>query len=1128
VNIESKYYREILNKLEALFRKESALFTLIGLQSALLISIAVYTSIAWLELLGKFDSTVRTILFVSFLIVFVLSISFFFILPLLRYFNLVGKINYKKTAGKVGKHFPFIKDELLNALQLFSTRSNFEGYSDSLTEAAFLRIYKKTSSIDFKSIVSFEKAKDLFYYFIAVTAFCLLLFYFVPGLQAASHRLINFNEEFVPPAKYIFNIQPGDAQVTKGENLTITISVSGEKLNDISLLFKNEEQTEFESQQLKPDTNGIFSYEFRSIRSSFKYYASAGGENSSIFSVEVIDRPIIKTLSVTVTPPGYSKQPRIIQKDNGNVTALKGSVAEFEIGSTKELKSAQLQFSDTSMTELKVNGVKAEGSFRIGKDVDYKIILVDQNDNTNLSPITYSVKALYDQYPSIEVISPNKNVPLANDNRLPLMLKISDDYGFTKLLLHYRLSASKYEPPQQEFTSVEIPISKDQKENDVNYVWNLSRMSLATEDVVTYYLEVFDNDNISGPKSAKTSAFMIRVPSLDELLAKADETHDAAEKDLRETLKDAEELKRTLEKIDQDLKKDQRDLTWEEKQKIDNALKRFEELQTNVEKISRDVNKMQQELQQNNLLSEETLSKYMELQELMNELTSDEMKRMMEQMREMLQNLNRQQAQDMLENLQIDEELFKKSIERTINLLKRIQIEQKVDELLKRTEQLMKSQEELQSQTSKSDLNNESQMNELAKKQQNISKEIENTGKEIEKLSEMMKSLDDMPSEQMDEVSEEFERQENDEISDAAEKSLQQKKIQQAMQNQFKLTQNMKKMNQMMRDLQESVKQQNQMQTFTDMMRLLDNILNLSKQQEELRKNSEKIDMNATMSNEDAQKQSSIQRNLDKLLQQLSDLSQKTFAVTPEMGKALGDARREMIRSIQALQNRNGTMASSSQGEAMKSLNEAATLMKSSMEAMMQGGGQGGMMSLMQQLGQMSQQQMNLNNLTQMLQQAQDGKLTQQQLAQLQRLAQEQDLIRKSLEQMNKEARETGQSKKIPADLENIMKQMQEVITDMKTERLDDQLLQKQERILSKLLDAQRSINERDYERERESFTGQNVVRQSPADLNLNSERGRDKIKDELNKAVKEGYTKDYEELIRKYYEALQKESKQN
>jgi hypothetical protein len=208
----------------------------------------------------------------------------------------------------------------------------------------------------------------------------------------------------------------------------------------------------------------------------------------------------------------------------------------------------------------------------------------------------------------------------------------------------------------------------------------------------------------------------------------------------------------------------------------------------------------------------------------------------------------------------------------------------------------------------------------------------------------------------------------------------------------------------------------------------------------------------------------------------------------------------------------------------MKSLNQAAMMMKSSMESMMQGGGQGGMMSLMQQLQRMSGEQMNLNNLTQMLQRMQQGGLTPQQQLDMQRLAQQQQIIQKSLQQLNQEAKISGQSKKLPTDLDNILKKMQEVITDMQGEKLGDDLIQKQENILSKLLDAQRSINERDYEKERESRTSETVVRESPGELDLTNPNSLNKIQDELNKAVKEGYLRDYEDLIRKYYETLQKE----
>jgi len=77
-----------------------------------------------------------------------------------------------------------------------------------------------------------------------------------------------------------------------------------------------------------------------SVKSSFKYYATADGFNSDFFEILVIDRPIVKTLELEITSPSYSNIPKAVQKDNGNVQALVGSRVTFNLSSTKKLKAA--------------------------------------------------------------------------------------------------------------------------------------------------------------------------------------------------------------------------------------------------------------------------------------------------------------------------------------------------------------------------------------------------------------------------------------------------------------------------------------------------------------------------------------------------------------------------------------------------------------------------------------------------------------------------------------------------------------------------------------------------------------------------------------------------------------------
>jgi hypothetical protein len=1120
--VNKGFYKEIISKLELLIKKEYLTLFLSGLLTTFIIVITVFTLFSLIELAANFKSIFRTILFFIFILASAGSVSFLVLMPLLKYFNVFKNRDYFYSANKIGKFFPEIKDDLLNAMQLISSDNNFL-YSTSLLDAAFKNVYQRAKPIQFESVVDFSKVKKISIYFFSLFVFCASLLVFVPGLQAASNRLVNFNQEFIPPAKFYFEVYPGNTEVTKGENVDFIIRIRGEVPQKVFISTKEESQTAFEEHELQKDSVGDYKFSIQQLRSSLYYFAFVEDIQSEEFQIKVIDHPVIRSLDVKVVSPGYSKIPLLEQKDNGNISALVGSNVEISLLSNKELKSAHIQFEDSTSVELKAQNNFATGSFRVKKDISYTIIIEDLVTNQNLQPVRYYVKALFDSNPVIEMIYPKQDINLTNDSRVPVEVKINDDYGFSRLNLNYRLSSSRYESVQEKFSIIEIQIDNKIKEQIVDYIWNLTQLNPAVNDVYSFYLEIFDNDNISGPKSAKTQIINVRVPSLDEILSQADETQENVQDEMQKTLKDAEELKKELEKIDKDLKQDRQELTWEEKEKIEQALDKFEKLQEKMESVNENLKQMQNELQQNQLLSEETLEKYMELQKLMDEMTSDEMKKAMQQMQDMLQKMNRNQTQDAMNNLKMDEEKFKKSIERTMNLLKRIQIEQKMDEIIKRTENLEKKQNELNEQTKDNEQSNQKENDKLSEKQNELTKELERLEKKIEELSEKMKELKDMPNEEMEKLQQEFDKQQNDKLSEQAAQDLKQNQKQKAQKNQQQLSQNMKDMKSSMQQMQQMMQQENQMQTFTDMMRIIDNILSLSKEQEDLKNKLENVDPNSSQLEQNLQKQNDIKKNLNKLLDQMSELSQKTFAISPEMGKALGNANQKMNQSMQAMQNRNGNMATLSQGDAMMHLNEAANMMKSSLEAMMQGGsGGGGMMSLMQQLQKMSGQQMDLNNMTQMLQKMQQGQLSPGQQGEMQRLAQQQQLIQKSLEQLNKEARQSGESKKIPADLENIVNQMREVVTDMNTEKLNDELIQKQEKILSKLLDAQRSINERDFEKERKSESGQNFTRNSPANLNLNSQQGKDKLKDQLNRAVQEGYNKDYENLIRKYFEALQ------
>jgi hypothetical protein len=97
---------------------------------------------------------------------------------------------------------------------------------------------------------------------------------------------------------------------------------------------------------------------------------------------------------------------------------------------------------------------------------------------------------------------------------------------------------------------------------------------------------------------------------------------------------------------------------------------------------------------------------------------------------------------------------------------------------------------------------------------------------------------------------------------------------------------------------------------------------------------------------------------------------------------------------------------------------------------------------------------------------------------------------------------------------------MREVQTDLVQENVRPETIRKQERIVSRLLDAQRSARERDFEKRRKAESGQNVARSGPANLPAGGTRFR--ARRDILKELEGGYAREYQELIKKYFEVLE------
>ena len=1074
------------------------------------------------EELFNFGVAGRTILFWLLLLIAVILFLMRIGRPLGRLAGVLSGKDDLETAREVGRAIPRVNDRLVNALQLVADGDTRRLYSGDLIEASLADLRDDCEGIDFTSTVDRAGSRRMGRFLLVCTLSGVLVFALFPtAFFGAADRLLHWSEAYALPPQFRFVVEPGSRELVKGETIPVRVRVIGETPGEITIAYRRRGDLYYEERVLRADAAGQFRHQFASLTETTEYYVHARGVRGDDYTLTVMDRPLVRVLRVAVTPPAYSRLPERQQDDNvGEVAALRGARIRFDIEANKVLKTGQISLSDSAVLPLEITAKKAHGTLVLMKERSYHIDLRDSTGTGSIDPVEYSLKIIPDAFPTVTLLAPGENLDLTDTTPVNLLAKIADDYGFSSVRLGYKLVQSKYEEPAQTFTYVPLPLPPGATLGAlVAYRWSVAGLHLVPEDVVSYFVEVFDNDIISGPKSAISEIYSLRLPSMDEVFAQADKGHEASIEGMQDALKQAKEARREMEELTQSLRTSADKMEWQDRQKAGELLKKYDEVRTKMDSVKTAVDRMAEDLSRNRVLSKETLDKYQELQQLMAQMSSPEFAEAMKQLQQAMQQMSPEALRQAMQQFSLSEETFRKSIERTLSLLRRIQIEQKVDEAVRRTEQMVKQQDALRENTENARAGDQARMEQLQREQKEVQEHLDALKTQMKDLQKKMEEFPaEMPLGELENAQQEMSRDSLDERMEQISRDMEHMQPRQASRGQKQALSSMAKLGDHLQKMQQEMRQNQQRQILNAMRRSMRDLLDLSRREEALKNESESLAPNSRRFRDNEEGQMDVMRDLGMVADQLAALSEKTFGVTPEMGKSIGDALRDMNDAMRSLAQRNRSAASAQQTDAMGSLNEAAQRVEDSMNAMQQGGGQGmGMAGLMQRLQRLSSQQGGINNASRNL-----GAMTPAQAAEMSRLAGEQGMVRKSLEQLAREAAAAGDLKKLMGDLNQAAREMVEVQTDLTTGNFNPETARKEDRILSRLLDAQRSTRERDYEKKRTSTAGQDMLRESPASIDLTTFQGRSRLRRDMQKALEEGYAREYEDLIKRYFEILE------
>ncbi len=1092
--------------------------------SALLFS-AAFSAI--LELIFDFGVAGRTVLFLLSALVVLFFIARDLIPNIFKYFKPPDASDIGEVALEVGNTFADIKDRLRNAVELLSNRTG-KPYSDELAIAYVTQIFQGASALDLASAAKYGAARKHKITLLASIIVALFSFVILPTESpAALWKVLNFTRNYPTPLAYSIEVKPGNTELSRGDTLRVTAKLTAlgmAKLPPrISLNERYEGEKDIEKHQMKETGEGTYRFELPDVRNTMDYFVSTGYQQTEEYHVRVVDLPIVQTFAVTLVYPSYThKAAETLQDNIGDFTALVGTKAKFTLRTNKELRSAWLSFEDTTRKPLEVSGMDASGSFVVNRTTGYSLRLLDADSLENRDPIAYSVKAVKDEYPTCRITYPGKDVDLNRDMQLPLKIDISDDYGFTKLLLQYKLISSKYVPPEKSYHEIDIPLpSKSAGSQQISYVWDLTTLNLVPEDVISYHAKVFDNDMVSGPKATQSAEYQVRLPSLNEVFESADSEHSDLVSSTENALNNSDELQQQIDKISEEMKTATKQLSWEQEKKMQNALQRFDTLQKKIDNVKKQVESMTQKMLENRIISPQTLEKYMELQKALQEINSPEFQEALKRLQQAIQSLNPEVVRQAMQDFKVNEEMLRKSIERTLSLIKRVEIEQKLDEIQQRAQQMITHQKGIEKSTAEGDSSNAQTRSLLSAKQNELQKELSRTRRAMSDLKKRMSEFaSEMPMKQLAETEKSLQESNLERKIQNAEQQLSRGNFSRATSSQQQISSALQDFKSKISATQKELLRNEQRETVNALRKAQQNLLDISKKQESLMDQTARATPEPSVTRSLSDRQNELMQELNYTAQQMMQLSNKSFSVTPQMGQQIGQAYGQMQQALNQLQQRSGqSNAAGPQRDAMGAMNKAVMTIQSTLQAMMQGQGAGSGSSLMQQLQRLAGQQEGLNALT--LRLGQQGSLTMQQQAELARLAAQQETIRKSLEQLAKEFEQSEARDRVLGNLNQIANEMKSVVKDMGGKNIKQETIRRQQQILTRMLDASRSIHQQNYDNRRVAKAGTNVTGKSPAALNLTNPSSEQE--QQLLRLIRRNFPPEYQKVILRYYQLLKK-----
>jgi len=849
-------------------------------------------------------------------------------------------------------------------------------------------------------------------------------------------------------------LTPGSVEVMRGDPMQIQVTAVGREL--VTLRWRS--AGDVPRQDLGVVEDGLATFTFEAVDSGIDYWVEApDGATTETYTITPVDPLLVTDVRLDLTfPPHTGRAP---EEYLGRIPSLEVPVGtRFGVDgqASRTLATAQLVVAqdtrEPQIVPLDVTGRTFGANFVPPRSGLYVWEFTDANGQPpTVVPEPLDIRLVGDRAPAVRIVFPAADTILPLSKRQPLVIEADDDYGLARLEVIAFLPGEENRPTVRTIDLGGAPAI------EARPVLDASQWELLPGDSVLYRVRAVDASPAAQVGESRT--FVLHVPTISDV-------RNSAQEQLQEAVERLEDLARRarMETENQRSRNANRptqaeSTDFEQSEEARQAMERQEGLTDDVESLSAELQQLTQALRDAGLVNEDLRADLEELQELLQQALSDELQSQMDELSESLDDADAQQAMEDLQKLLDQQEAFRDQLERSIDRFKRAAVEQDFRATAEDAQDLARREQALSEQ-----FKEETDPSDRAAQQDQLAQETDDLLERMERLEEQLSDLGEpQASEQVSGA-----QQQAQSARESMRQAGQAASGQEASQQASEAAQAMAQAAQELQEAQEQMAQELTDRVKEAFNRTAQDALALAEQQAGLRERMRGASRSElTLMRAD---QAAVAEGARNLAQNLDEALRFSPLDAPGVTEMAGEAAVEAGRTAEALDRRSSvTSPAAAADRTVQTLNRLAVRSMSAAQQVEDAASQQSQSAgerMDEQLDQLAQQQSELMDQSAQMMPMQLSQQAMQQ--QMQQMQQGQQSVASDLGEMSDQPGSEGQAL---GDLQAMAEEAAAIAEAIAAGRLDREMVERQQRLFHRLLDAGRTLRneEEDDSEERES-----------------------------------------------------------